>query len=182
MSKTGIILAGGKSSRMNEDKGLMLLDGKPMIQYVIDVLKPLVNDLIIISNNPDYEQFGYLIYSDLIKEKGPLVGIYTGLFYSESETNIVLSCDVPYVNEDLLSFLLKEHKNHQITIPTKGERTHQLIGVFSKSCEPVFGISLEKDELKLLEAFKNLNLNIVDANHFETQLFKNINSQNDLDC
>jgi molybdopterin-guanine dinucleotide biosynthesis protein A len=182
MNKTGIILAGGKSSRMKEDKGLMLLDGKPMIQYVIDVLKPLVGELIIISNNADYEQFGCPVYPDVIKEKGPLAGLYTGLFYTQSETNVVLSCDVPYVNEELIAFLLAEHQNHQITIPLKEERTHQLIGVFSKSCEPIFGISLEKEELKLLDAFKNLSLNIVDANHFDAQLFKNLNAPNDLDC
>ena len=181
MSKTGIILAGGKSSRMNEDKGLMLLDGKPMIQYVIDVIEPLVDRVIIISNNPDYKQFGYPVYPDLIKEKGPLAGLYTGLFYSQSETNIVLSCDVPYVNQDLITFLIAAHKNYQVTIPLKEEKTHQLIGVFSKSCEVIFAISLEKEELKLIDAFKNLNLNIVDANYFDGQLFKNVNSPNDLD-
>ena len=181
MAKTGIILAGGKSSRMNQDKGLMLLDEKPMIQYVIDVLKTVVDEIIIISNNPEYEQFGHPVYSDLIKEKGPLAGIYTGLFYSESETNIVLSCDVPYVNEELISCLLSEHRDYQITIPQKEERTHQLIGIFSKSCEPIFAIFIEKDELKLMDAFKNLNLNIVNANHFDIDLFRNLNSPNDLD-
>lgn len=181
MSRTGIILAGGKSSRMKEDKGLMLIGEKPMVEYVIDVLKPLVDDLIIISNNEEYKQFGYSVYSDIIKEKGPLGGICTGLFCSQSETNIVLSCDVPFVNESLISFLLNTHQNHQITIPVKDERTHQLIGVFSKSCEAIFAMSIEKDELKLLDAFKNLNLNIVDANHFDSRLFKNLNSPNDLD-
>ena len=181
MSKTGIILAGGKSSRMNQDKGLMLLDGKPMIQYVIDVLKSVVEEIIIISNNQEYEQFGYPVYFDLIKDKGPLAGIYTGLYYSQAETNIVLSCDVPYVNKELISFLLLEHQNHQITIPIKEERTHQLIGIFSKSCEVNLLQSLEKEELKLMDAFKNLNLNIVDANHFNTEFFRNLNTPNDLD-
>ncbi len=181
MSRTGIILAGGKSSRMNEDKGLMLLEGEPMIQYVITVLKPFVDDIVIVSNNVAYEQFGYPVYEDLIKEKGPLAGLYTGLFYSQSETNIVLSCDVPYVSEKLISFLIEKHGDCQITIPEKDGFTHQLISVFSKSCEPFFGISLEKDELKLLDAFKNLNLNVVDANHFEAQLFRNLNAPNDVD-
>ena len=179
MSKKGIILAGGKSSRMNQDKGLMLLDGKPMIQYVIDVLEGVVDEIIIISNNLKYEQFGYPVYSDLVKDKGPLAAIYTGLFYSQSETNIVLSCDVPYVNKELISFLLSEHREFQITIPKKDERTHQLIGVFSKFCEANFKISIEKDELKLIRAFKNLNLNIVDANQFDIDLFRNLNSPND---
>ncbi len=181
MSKTGIILAGVKSSRMNQDKGLMLMDGNPMIQYVIDVLKTVVDEIIIISNNSEYEQFGYPVYSDIIKDKGPLAGIYTGLFYSQSETNVVLSCDVPYLSEQLISFLVSEHQNHQITIPKKEGQTHQMIGVLSKSCEAIFEISIEKDELKLIDAFKNLNLNIVDANHYDIDLFRNLNSPNDLD-
>ena len=180
MSKTGIILAGGKSSRMNQDKGLMLLGGKPMIEHVIAVLKPIVDEIIIISNNPDYKQFGCTVYSDLIKDKGPLAGIYTGLYYSQTETNVVLSCDVPYVNGDLISFLLSKHPQHQITIPIKDNRTHQLIGVFSKSCEINFALSIEKGELKLMDTFKNLNLNVVDANHFNADLFRNLNTPNDL--
>jgi molybdopterin-guanine dinucleotide biosynthesis protein A len=181
MSKTGIILAGGKSSRMNQDKGLMLLDGKPMIQYVIDVLRTVVDEIIIVSNNSAYEQFGYPVYSDLIKDKGPLAGIYTGLFYSQSATNIVLSCDVPYVNSEVISFLCAKHIDCQITIPIVDGRTHQLIGVFSKSCTTHFVQAIEKEELKLIDAFKNLNLNVVDANHFNVDLFRNLNSPNDLD-
>ena len=181
MRKTGIILAGGKSSRMNEDKGLMILNGKPMIQYLIDVLRTVVAEIIIVSNNPAYEQFGCPVYSDLIKDKGPLAGIYTGLFYSQNETNIVLSCDVPYVTEELIAFLIEQHQYFQITIPLKSCRTHQLIGVFSKSCTANFKRSVEKEELKLIAAFKNLSLNVVDANHFDGDLFRNLNTPNDLD-
>ncbi|MDG1475846.1 MAG: molybdenum cofactor guanylyltransferase [Vicingaceae bacterium] len=180
MSKTGIILAGGKSSRMNQDKGLMMLNEKPMIQYVIEVLKTIVDEIIIISNNPEYKQFGYPVYSDLIKDKGPLAGIYTSLYYSQSETNIILSCDTPHISSELISFLLSSHQNHQITIPEKENQTHQLIGVFSKSCETNFALSIEKSQLKLIDAFKNLNLNIVDANRFDAHVFKNINTPSDL--
>ena len=79
---TGVILAGGKSSRMGFDKGLAILNGKPMIQYVIDVFEKLGLDIIIISNSPGYETFGYPIYNDLIPEKGPVGGIYTCLLYT----------------------------------------------------------------------------------------------------
>ena len=64
MQATGIILAGGKSSRMGEDKGLVLLNGKPMIQYVIEALKEVVSDIIIISNNASYNKFRVPVYSD----------------------------------------------------------------------------------------------------------------------
>ena len=181
MNLTGIILAGGKSSRMKEDKGLKLLNDKAMVQYAIATLEPLVDELIIVANSDGYEQFGYPVYNDLIKDKGPLAGIYTGLYHSKSETNIILSCDVPYVTEELITFLIAEHQSAQITIPTKDGRTHQLIGIFSKSCEAVFKLSIENDDLKLRNAFKNLNLNVVDANHFDQQLFTNINAPDDID-
>ena len=62
MKRTAIILAGGKSSRMGEDKGLMLFEGKTMIQYIIDTIQPLVDDVIIISNQTGYGIFGFPVY------------------------------------------------------------------------------------------------------------------------
>ncbi len=85
MQATGIILAGGKSSRMGEDKGLVLLNGKPMIQYVIEALKGVVSDIIIISNNASYNKFGIPVYPDIIKDKGPVGGIFTGLHHSKTQ-------------------------------------------------------------------------------------------------
>ena len=92
MEITGIILAGGKSSRMGTDKGLLLLNGKPMVKYVIDVLSKVTSKIIIIANNDEYKQFGYKVYSDLIKDKGPVGGIYTAMNYTNSNTNICISC------------------------------------------------------------------------------------------
>ncbi|PCJ23670.1 MAG: molybdenum cofactor guanylyltransferase [Flavobacteriales bacterium] len=180
-NRTAIILAGGKSTRMNEDKGLVLLNGKAMIQYVIDAVHPLVEDVIIIANDEVYNYLGFKVYKDIIKGKGPLAGIQTGLHYSKNDENIILSCDIPYVTSELITYLIDKSKNHEITIPEKENRSHQLIGIFSKSCEESFSVSLEKDQLKLLNAFKNLNLNIVDANHFDKKIFTNINSPSDLE-
>lgn len=177
---TAIILAGGNSSRMGEDKGLMLLEGKPMIEHVIGAVSSFANKIIIVSNNEEYQQFNYPVYEDLVKGKGPLAGIYTGLYYSQTEENIILSCDVPYVTIELISFLIEKAGNHQITIPSFQGKSHQLIGVFSKSCEAPLFISLEKDHLKLKDAFKNLNLNVVDANQFDGKVFANLNSASDV--
>ena len=130
MELTGIILAGGKSSRMGEDKGLMSFKGKAMIQHIIDAVKPLVSTIVIIANNKDYEQFGYPVYEDIIKGKGPLAGIYTGLTHSKAEKNMVLSCDVPFVNGEILKLLIEACKDVDVAIPEKNNRTHQLIGVY----------------------------------------------------
>jgi len=177
---TAIILAGGKSSRMGEDKGLMLFNGKPMIKYIIEVIKPLVDKVIIISNNTDYEQFGYEVCQDIIKEKGPIAGIYTGLKYSKTTKNIVLSCDVPFVNTEVIKLLIGKSENADVVIPEKGNRTHQLIGMYDQSCIDTFKDELDKDQLKLKIAIEKLNYKVVDVNHIDEKIFNNINSKNDI--
>lgn len=174
-----IILAGGKSSRMGEDKGLMLLDGKPMIQHMIDAVNTITDAVIIVANNEAYSRFGVPVFKDEIKDKGPLAGIYTGLKHSKAEKNIIVSCDTPYITQDLLQFLLNQSIGFDITIPQKEGRTHQLIGVFDKKCGNSFKVNIDNDRLKLITAYERLNLSIVDANHFDEHLFTNINSKDD---
>jgi len=179
---TGIILAGGKSSRMGEDKGLMLIDGQPMIQSVINILSPLVSDIIIVANNKLYEQFGYPVYEDLIKDQGPLAGIYTGLKFSKTIKNVVLSCDVPFINEDVLQLLIEECGNVDVVIPEKNNRTHQLIGVYDKSCVEVFKSELDNNQRKIKLALEKLNLKTIKADCIDDKIFNNINSKNDIEA
>lgn len=180
MKITAIILAGGNSTRMGEDKGLMALDGKPMIQHVIDVAKGVVDDIIIVANNEDYSRFSYPVFKDEVKGKGPLGGLYTGLLHSDTQMNLVLSCDVPYINASLLNLVISHAKGFDVTIPQKDEQTHQLIGVFSKNCLMTFKNAIDDDRLKLTTTFKELNLKIVDATHFSQRLFVNLNSKDDI--
>lgn len=179
MDLTAIILAGGKSSRMGEDKGLMLFEAKPMIQHIINLVKPLVKHIIIISNNNSYQQFGYPVFEDIIKDKGPLAGILTGLQQSTTAKNLILSCDVPFVNEALLELLLTQADDVDVVIPEKENRTHQLIGVYDKSCIAIIKEELANDRLKLKLAINKLNHRIIDANGIDARVFHNINTKED---
>ena len=107
---TGIILAGGKSSRMGTEKGLILYKNKPFVKHIIEAMKPLVNNIIIICNTRAYERFGFKCYEDLIKNTGPLAGIYTGLSYSKTDNNLIVSCDIPLVNTVVLQKLIDQKK------------------------------------------------------------------------
>ena len=69
--KTAIILAGGKSSRMKEDKGLVSFNGKMLVEHVIESIKKITGKIIIITANPAYKQFGYPCLEDEMKDKGP---------------------------------------------------------------------------------------------------------------
>jgi molybdopterin-guanine dinucleotide biosynthesis protein A len=182
MEATGIILAGGKSSRMGQDKGLLLLNDKPLVKYVIEALSPIVQNIIIISNNEAYKKFGFPVYSDIVKKKGPAGGIYTALIHSSAEKNIILSCDTPFVSSELLSFLLLKSKVFDVTVAEFNNKIHPLIGVYSQCVLPSYKINLDKNHLKLMLINQSLNTNIVkvDEKFNNPKLFYNINTPKDL--
>lgn len=184
MNVTGIILAGGKSLRMGEDKGLVFFRGKLMIEHVINVLEELSVPIIIIANNDNYNQFGYPVYSDIFSDKGPAGGIHTGLTHAKTETNIIISCDSPLITSQIIEKLLKEHKDHQITLPQINGKTHPLIGIYEKSTLESFQSNIEKEELKLRVI--NSTLNTLELEFKEESIintkdcFSNINTKTEL--
>ena len=175
------VLAGGKSSRMGEDKGLMSLFGKPMIEYVLEEAKILGKPIQIISNNANYKKFGHPVYTDKFKEKGPLSGLYTALTHSDKEYNLILSCDIPYAKSTLFRFILENCEGYDVTLPSKEERIHPLIGVYKKSLTEHFENEINNNRLKILDAIQNLNGQILDASDFEKINFTNLNSKSDLE-
>ena len=130
----GFILAGGKSSRMGKDKGLINFNGKAIIEYTIAQLKPLVNKLVIVSKNNEYEKFGLEVIADLIPDNGPAGGIYTSLFHTDMKFNFIVSCDMPLINREAIAFIIQNAYHSQITVPEKDGKTEPLFGVYSKDC------------------------------------------------
>ena len=129
---TGIILAGGKSSRMGSDKGFVIYNDKPFIQHIIDALQPLVDEIIIVSNNPDYDAFKLKRVNDIIENAGPIAGLYSGLHHSNTVMNLVLSCDIPLINKDVLEQLIsqKSEEIDVIQIESQG-KTMPLIALYN---------------------------------------------------
>jgi molybdenum cofactor guanylyltransferase len=79
MQITGIILAGGQSSRMGTDKAMLQIDGKTLMERAIEICKPICHEILISSNNPKHENFGFTVIPDEIKNCGPMGGIYSCL-------------------------------------------------------------------------------------------------------
>ncbi len=116
---TGIILAGGKSSRMGMDKGLTLLNGKPLIQYAIETLESICDHIIISANSSDYNQFGFPVQDDIYKDCGPIGGIYSGLKSSKTERNLILSCDIPLISKPLIKFIFEHSEENRVCVPVQ---------------------------------------------------------------
>ena len=181
---TGIVLAGGKSTRMGEDKGLMELNNKPLIDYSIEVLSKVCDDLIIGANFSEYKRFGYPMIPDEIRYIGPIGGIYSCLKVSSTKDNIILSCDIPLITQPVIEFLLSEKNDYQIVVPVVNGFPEPLCAYYHISVIDGLKQLITRKEYKLqfaLEQFRTHFLPIDSKQKFYNEmLFSNVNSPGDL--
>lgn len=178
---TGIILAGGKSSRMGSDKGLLQLNGKTFIEHVIDAMKPLVNNIIIVSDNTAHNKFGHERIADVMKNAGPLAGLYTGLNHSKTEHNLVLSCDIPLISTSILKQLIEtDYQNYDVVQIESEGKTMPLIAVYKKYCMHTCWELLQIGERRLRFAVSQLNTKSVPIDQKWSAQVKNVNTKEDL--
>jgi molybdopterin-guanine dinucleotide biosynthesis protein A len=170
---------------MGSDKGLLEIRGTKMIELVVKTLKPVVSDILIISENSKYKYLGYPVLPDLIAGRGPSGGICTGLQHSSTEKNIVLSCDTPNISTVFLEFLISNAGLAEITVPVSHKQIQCLCGIYSKSILPKLNDYMAGGERKMTELLKRFQVNYLDIclqKQFDTTfLFRNINTPEDLE-
>lgn len=127
--RTGIILAGGDSKRIGTDKGLIDLDGKTLIRYVIESLRPVVDELIVVVGSaervPVYRDAvgsDVRVVPDMYDDGSPMIGLITGLTHASGDYAVVAACDMPFINSDLvdLLFLLSFELNGTLLVKPNG--------------------------------------------------------------
>lgn len=163
---TGVVLAGGKSERMGNNKALLTLDNKTFIASVTDVLKACFRETIIISNKQEeYTSLGCPIFSDIFKNVGPLAGIQSALMNSKTETVFIFSCDTPMVNTNMIEYLLGCHTQELILIVKYKNQIQPLFGVYSKRLLDKLNLFLKSGNDKVSEFIKLLGteVTILDA-------------------
>ena len=178
---TGIILAGGKSSRMGEDKGFLKLNGKTFMSSIIAALKPIVGEIIIVSNNSEYDVFNLKRFADSMEDSGPLAGLYSGLLHSETENNIVLSCDVPLISTSVLKKLLEGAPSEAEVIQFESEgKTMPLVAMYKKKCRHHFLKLLQTNERRLRFAIDQLDVKTITLDSELGKTVRNINTISEL--
>jgi len=179
--RTGIILAGGKSSRMGTEKGLILLNRKTFVDHIIEALQPLVQEIIIVSSNTHYDKFGFKRIEDIITDAGPIAGIHAGLTHTKTNHNLIISCDTPLITTDLLTQLLpKDWEEFDINQFKANGKTIPLIAFYKKNCAQYCYELLEKGEKRLRKLVEMLNTKTISLSEKDSFLVKNINTQEDL--
>lgn len=131
---TAIILSGGKSSRMGQNKALLKIGDTTAIERIVKLMKGLFPSLILSANQPEeYEFLGLETVGDIYANTGPLAGIHAGLKASKTEKNFVISCDMQLMNEETIKYLIEYQTNKKITIANADGFFQQLAGVYHKS-------------------------------------------------
>lgn len=141
---------------MGADKSFILLDGKPLIRHVIDRLEPLAIPMIIITNQPEkYAQFALPLFKDVIPDRGSLGGLYSAVSYSQTDHILCVACDMPFLNTDLLHFLIAQRQGHDAIGPRIGERTEGLHVVYQKTASHLYKNRLNNKGSKLQSVWHN---------------------------
>ncbi|MGG0718987.1 molybdenum cofactor guanylyltransferase [Robertmurraya massiliosenegalensis] len=167
METTGIILAGGKSSRMGTNKALLNIEGKMVIEHAVEELKSIVNNIIIVTNSFDEYSFLNLpMVKDEWKDMGPLAGIHAGLSFSKTEQNLIVACDMPFISATLGDVLLKQLEEYQAAIPEISGQLHPLFAAYRKEVKDEAEKALEQKQLRIRGIFRNIHVKIMD----ETEL------------
>ncbi len=152
---TGIILAGGKSRRMGQNKALLRLGNETLIGHVIHRIQPITDELLLITNSPEeYIHLGITMHGDIIPNAGALGGIHAGLAYASHETVICVGCDNPFLMPNLLTYLVSVLGKHDAVMPwtdkEEGQITLQtLCAVYSKRCLSIIEEMLNELDLRV---------------------------------
>lgn len=162
MKATGIILVGGKSSRMGTNKALLTIDGKKVIERIAEEMQTITDSLIIVTNTfHDYEFLNLPMVEDKYKGLGPLAGIHAGLEASKTDRNLVAACDMPFISTDIGAYLLEKLNGYHACVPEIHGQLHPLFAAYRREVKDIFSKSLEREELRVRKTFENLSAKIV---------------------
>ena len=194
---TGIVLSGGENRRMGSDKAFLRIAGIPMIEHILKALQSVVTQqIIIVTNSPQaYRSYGVRVVTDVLDKRGSLIGMYTGLLYSEEKYNIVVACDMPFLNSGLISYMAGLAEGYDVVLPKIGKFVEPLHAVYCRDLLPLIESRIRNDERQIKGMLHNACIRYVseaEIDRFDPQRrsFKNINTQeeykeatcSDLEC
>jgi molybdopterin-guanine dinucleotide biosynthesis protein A len=180
-----VIQAGGQSTRMGENKALKSFLGRPLIQRVIERLRPIADELLITTNQPDELAFLQVpLVADLKPGRGALGGLYTALFAARRPYVAVVACDMPFASATLLQAAtgILEQEGADVVIAKTDEGFEPLHAVYRReACLPAIEAAMEADQWRVISWFPNVRVRTLTSEelnqHDPNQLaFRNLNT------
>jgi molybdopterin-guanine dinucleotide biosynthesis protein A len=183
---TGIILSGGKNTRMGCNKAFLRIGGERLIDRTVRIFRDIFPEVILITNEPlFYLEQNVTIVTDLVKNKGPLMGVYTGLFYASSDYIFIAACDMPSLNGPFIQYMIDHAAGEDIVVPASPGGLEPLHAVYSKKCMGPIHRLLDADRLKITGFYKGLKQKVIGQDILQSfdpagRMFFNVNFQEDL--
>jgi molybdopterin-guanine dinucleotide biosynthesis protein A len=183
---TGVILAGGKSTRYGANKAFAEVQGSRLIDRVVQVMDSLFKPLLLVTNTP--QEYAYLdlpMVEDIIKGLGPIGGIHTGLETISDEAGFFVACDMPYLNETLLRHMVSLREDFDAVIPRVGWMLEPLHALYTKKCLIAIRESFRLKEYQIMRFFQKIRARYVDEEELrgidpELKSFFNVNKPEDM--
>ena len=186
-----IVLAGGKGLRLGRDKALERVDNSSLLQRVVSQLSSFSSDIIVVTAG-DKSPSRFIggsrlrVVVDAYPGEGALVGLGTGLAASNSWHNLVVACDMPFLNQDLLRYMIQLSPGFDLVVPRVGELVEPLHAVYAKSCLAPVERLIEQGNLRVDALFDLVKVRYVETDEidrFDPQhlSFFNINTRADLE-
>lgn len=183
----GFVLTGGQSRRMGRDKALLELAGQPLVLRTLERVRPVVAEVALVGAPERYAHLGVPTLADCQPSRGPLGGIVTALAVSRHDWNLVVACDLPYVETRFLEFLLEQATTSpeaDAVIPQTRDNWQPLCAAYHRRCLPVFERVLAEGNPKIARAFSEVRVRAITAEELEQfafteRMFKNMNTPED---
>jgi len=183
---TGIILSGGRSTRMGKNKAFLRVGGERLIDRTVRLFRAVFREVIIVTASPlDYLDQETVIVTDILPERGALGGIYTGLFYAGEEQAFVAACDMPFLNHSFLEYMASLATGYDIVVPAPPDGLQPLHAVYSRRCLPAIRDLLERKRLQIKGFYPGHKLRMISPEVLrsfdaEGRMFMNINTPEDI--
>ena len=182
---TGVVLAGGRSSRFGRDKALLTLDGETLLARAVRILGGLTGEVLVLGPPERAAQApAARVIPDERPGDGPLPALATALREMRGERLIAVATDMPLLNAELLAYLLDRSDDYDVTVPRVGGRTQQLHAVYARTCLPAIEEQLARDDLKIDRFFSRVRTLVVEEDEIARldplfRSFRNINTEAD---
>ncbi len=157
------VLAGGESKRMGQDKAFLKVGRQPVVERVLAKVRALSDDVFISTNSPEkYQKFGLSTVTDIYPNKAALGGIYSAIYAAQHHHVLVVACDMPFLNVELLQYLIKLAPSADVVAPLiEPPQPETMHAVYSKNCLPAIEPRLQTNRLRIIGFFDEVSVRYV---------------------
>jgi len=187
---TGVLLAGGKSRRMGEDKRYLVVGEQTLLERGLGVLRSMFQEvLVVIAQDSAPLDIDARVVRDLVPDCGSLGGIYTGLIQATSPYIFTVACDMPFLNQAVITQFTTRRDTADIVMARLATRLHPMHALYGKGCLPAMEQMIVARQLKIQELVSHASLRVQYVTEADLlsidpswRSFHNVNTPEDLEA